>query len=300
MQPNFNYRHLHYFWVVAEEGGIARAAARLGVAVQTVSAQVRELERALGHALLRPAGRGLALTDAGLAARRQAEQIFQLGAALPALVRDAATSPSIRLSVGVSDNLPELVVWRLLQPALGEPHLRLHCQVDELDDLLADLALHRFDLVLADRFMPANRNLKLHGHPIGESGLSWYAPRSLAATARRGFPRSLARVPVLLPTSHAAARAQLDRWFDRIGIQPRIVGEFEDSALIRTFGSGGMGAFPAVDLVHDDLVMRYDVRRIGRCEDVRERFYLIGTEKKIVHPIVQRLLATPAPIDAAA
>jgi LysR family transcriptional activator of nhaA len=287
---NFSYRHLYYFWVVVKEGGVSRAADRLGVAVQTVSAQVRELERSLGHTLLAPAGRGLAPTEAGLAAMRQAEQIFQLGEQLPAVVRDAASAPAVRLTVGVVDSLPKLVVRRLLQPVMGEAHLRLRCHVDEFAGLLGELALHQLDVVLCDRAAPPNPNLKVYNHVLGASGVSWYAPPSLQAAARRGFPQSLARVPVLLPTAHAATRASLDRWFERTSIRPRLVGEFEDSALLKTFGASGMGVFPAADLVHDDLVERYGVRRIGRCEGVEEHYYAVGTEKRVVHPLVQRLL----------
>jgi LysR family transcriptional activator of nhaA len=290
MSLDFSYRHLYYFWVVAKEGGISRAAARLGMAVQTVSTQVRELERALGYALLRPAGRGLALTDAGVAAMRQADQIFQLGEQLPAAVRDAVSSPAVRLAVGISDALPKLVVRSLMQPVLNEPNLRLLCHVDEFGDLLGDLALHRLDVVLADRPALSNPNLKVYSHKLGSSALAWYAPASLHAAARRDFPQSLGTVPVLLPTTHAAVRARLDQWFERLGLKPRVVGEFEDSALLKTFGAGGMGVFAAAEKVHDELTARYHVKRIGPCDGVEEHFFAVGTEKKVLHPLVQRLL----------
>ena len=290
MSLQFNYRHLYYFWVVAKEGGIARGAARLGMAVQTVSAQVRELERSLGHALLKPAGRGLVLTEAGTAAVAQADQIFRLGEQLPSAVRDAVSSPSVRLSVGILDALPKLVVRRLLEPVMAEPRLRLVCHVDEFDDLLADLALHRLDVVLADRPGPSNPNLKVYSHAIGTSPVAWYAPPAWAAAAKRDFPRSLAKVPVLLPTTHAMLRARLEPWFEREGVRPQIAGEFEDSSLLKTFGASGMGVFPAVKVVHDDLLERYGVKRIGRSEGVEEHFYAIGTEKKVLHPLVQRLM----------
>ena len=286
----FSYRHLYYFWVVAKEGGIARAAERLGMAIQTVSAQVRELERSLGHALLKPAGRGLVLTEAGIAAMQQADQIFQLGEKLPALVRDAASLPAMRLNAGISDGLPKLVVRRLLQPIILEPNLRLHCSEGRFDDLLAALALHRLDVVLADRAAPPNPNLKVYSHALGASKLDWYASESLYAQAQHGFPKSLENVPVLLPTGHSQIRIQLDRWFERQGIQPRIAGEFEDSALLKTFGASGMGVFPAAEWVGDDLVMRDGVKRLGPCEGVEERFFAIGVEKKVQHPLVQRLL----------
>lgn len=291
MSLNFSYRHLYYFWVVAKEGGMARAAARLGMAVQTVSAQVRELERSLGHALLKPAGRGLALTDAGRAAMRQADLIFQLGEELPATVRDAATTPGVRLAAGISAGLPKLVVRALMQPVLGEPRLRLRCHEAPFEELLADLALHRLDVVLADRAAPANANIKLYSHPLGASGFAWYAPPSLQAAARRGFPQSLERVPVLLPTGQSVVRQRLDQWFEREGLRPMVVGEFDDSALLKTFGAGGLGVFPAAAMVHDELIDRYGVRRIGECDGVEEHFWAIGSEKKVAHPLVQRLLS---------
>lgn len=289
MSGNFSYRHLYYFWVVAKQGSITRAAARLDMAVQTVSTQVRELERSLGHSLLKPAGRGLVLTEAGVAAMRQADQIFHLGEQLPELLRDAVSSAGIRLAIGISDGLPKLVVRRLMEPILHEPDLRLLCHEDEFDDLLGDLALHRIDAVLADRTAPPNPNLKLYSHALGVSPLAWYAPASLFAAARKEFPQSLAKVPVLLPTTHVAVRTRLDQWFDRMGIRPRVVGEFEDSALLKTFGASGMGVFPAAELVHDGLLEQYKVKRVGACEGVEENFYLIVAEKKVQHPLVRKL-----------
>ena len=294
MRPGFNYKHLHYFWVVAKEGGMARAAERLDVAVQTVSAQVRELEQALGHALLKPAGRGLALTEAGEAALRQADQIFQLGEQLPDVVRDAATQPALRLAVGISDGLPKIVVHRLITPVLAEPGLRLLCHEGGFDELLAELALHKLDLVLSDRPAPVNANLKLYSHALGGSDLGWYAPAALATAARKGFPQSLAQVPVLLPTAHATVRVQIDTWFARHGVRPNVVGEFEDSALLKTFGAGGMGVFPAALLVHDDLVEHYRVKPVGGCDGVREQFYAIGTERRVQHPLIRKLVEAAA------
>lgn len=293
MSTLFSYRHLYYFWVVAKEGGMVRAAERLGMAVQTVSTQVRELERSLGFALLKPAGRGLALTDAGLAAMRQAEQIFQLGEQLPAALRDAMGSPAVRLTLGVSDALPKLAVRLLMQPVMQTPGLRLLCQEDKFDDLLGDLALHRLDVVLADRPAPSNPNLKVYSHSLGSSALAWYAPPAWLALAQQDFPRSLATVPVLLPTGHAAVRTALDQWFERLAIRPNIVGEFQDSALLKTFGGSGMGVFPAAELVHEELTSRYGVERIGACDGVTEQYFAIAAHKKVLHPLVQKLLPGP-------
>jgi LysR family transcriptional regulator, transcriptional activator of nhaA len=291
---NFSYRHLYYFWVVAHEGGMARGAERLGMAVQTVSAQVRELERALGHGLFKPAGRGLQLTEAGTAALRQADQIFQLGQALPALVRDAVAAPAVRLAVGIADGLPKLVVRHYMEPVIHEPNLRLLCREGELQELLAQLALHRLDVVLADLAPPAQRAQKLYSHRLGTTALAWYGTPALAERARQAFPASMADVPVLLPTTHLAVRSLLDQWFARHGLRPRVVGEFEDSASLKTFGASGLGVFPAAALVHDDVVLRYGVEHIGSCDGVVQEFHAIGTEKKVHHPLVQRLLARAA------
>jgi len=290
MSTPFNYKHLYYFWVVAKEGGISKAADKLDMAVQTVSAQVRELERSLGYALLNPAGRGLVLTDAGQAAMQQADQIFQLGESLPARVRDAASTPTMRLAVGICDALPKLVVHRLLQPVISEPTLRLLCHERELTDLLGDLALHRLDVVLSDRPAPANPNIKLYSHPMGSSTIAWYGTAAMVQAAQSNFPQSLEQVPLLLPTAHTAVRVRLDQWFEQRGIRPRVVGEFEDGALLKTFGASGMGVFPAAEWVHDNLLAHYAVQRLGPCEGVTEHFFAIGTEKKVQHPLVQRLL----------
>jgi LysR family transcriptional activator of nhaA len=291
MSLAFNYRHLYYFWVVAKEGGMSHAAARLGMAVQTVSAQVRELERDLGCQLLKPAGRGLVLTEAGVVALQEAEHIFQLGEALPELARGAAQAKSVRLTVGIADGLPKLVVQRLLQPVLGTPDLRLVCHEGEMADLLADLAMHRLDVVLSDHPAPFNPHLKVHNHPLGTSGMGWYASRHWWAAARKDFPASLGKVPVLLPTPHSIVRGPLDQWFIQHGLRPRVVGEFEDSALLETFGGSGLGVFPAALSVQDDLLQRHQVKLLGACEGVDEHYYAISTERKVKHLVVQSLLS---------
>lgn len=295
MNQELNYKHLYYFWVTAKEGGMSHAAARLGMAVQTISAQVKLLEQSLGHALFKPAGRGLALTEAGQAALQVAEQIFHLGEHLHSAVRDATSQTSVRLVVGISDGLAKLAVLELLAPALAEPRLRLVCHEDEFDDLLADLALHRLDVVLSDRPAPANPNLKLYSHAMGSSPLGWYAPKEWLAQARKEFPRSLSEVPVLLPSAHASVRMRIDQWFEQQGVIPNVVGEFEDSALLATFGSSGMGVFPASERMREKLSEGYGLKWIGPCEGVQEHFYAIGTARKVQHPLVQKLLASVVP-----
>ncbi len=261
------------------------------MAVQTVSAQVRELERALGVQLLRPQGRGVVLTEPGERAVRQAEMIFELGEALPELLRpQSGSQPAVRLALGVSDTLPKLVVRHLVQPVLNTPGLRLLCHEQHFEDLLGNLAVHKLDLVLADRPAPPRAGLNVFNHAMGSSGLAWYGTAELAVRARKKFPLGLADVPVLLPASNAEVRPHVDNWFARLGISPRTVGEFEDSALLKIFAAGGMGVFPAPELVEQQLVAQYGVRRIGPLEGVVERFYCISTERRVVHPLVRRMV----------
>lgn len=289
-----NYRHLYYFWVVAKEGGMARAATRLDMAVQTISEQVRALEQSLGYALFKPAGRGVTLTEAGVAALAQAEQIFQLGEQLPGVVREAATGQGMRLSVGISDALPKLVVRHLLQPAIGDGGVRLLCHEDEFERLLGDLALHRLDVVLSDRGAPPNPNLRLYSHSLGEAPLAWFAPAAMVKKARHPFPASLADMPLLLPTGHSAVRQRIDQWLERHGLRPTIAGEFEDSALLAAFGRSGMGAFPVSRWSHDELLADPGLRLLGDSPELMEHFFLISAERRIQHPLVQRLLPANA------
>jgi LysR family transcriptional activator of nhaA len=294
MPAPLNYHHLYYFWVVAKEGGMARAAARLDMAVQTVSAQVRALEQSLGHSLFKPAGRGIQLTEAGNAAVALADQVFQLGEQIPAAVRDAATGGGLRLAVGISDGLPKLVVRHLLQPVLHDPRVRLLCHEDEFDRLLGDLALHKLDAVLSDQPAPPNPNLRLYGHKLGEAPLAWFAPVDLVKKGKPAFPECLNDLPVLLPTHHAAVRVRLDQWLERHGLRPRIAGEFEDSALLAAFGRSGMGAFPVSRWSHEELLQDKRVRLLGEMPDVLEHFHLISAERKIQHPRVQQLVSSRA------
>ena len=290
MSQSFNYRHLFYFWVVAKEGGIARAAERLDMAVQTISAQVRELEKSLGVSLLRTEGRNLVLTDAGVAALHEADHIFALGELLPVRVREAATGQTLRLNLGISDGIAKLAVHRLLTPVLDEPHLRLLCHEGEFQPLLGELALHKLDAVLADRAAPPNPALRTTSQLLGSSAIAWYAPPLWAVAAANNFPHSLAVVPVLLPTDHAAMRARIDHWLERERIRPHIAGEFEDSALLSTFAATGMGVMPAPVSLGEHLAQTHGLVQVGTAPDVQEQFHLIYSARKVMHPLLTRLL----------
>jgi LysR family transcriptional activator of nhaA len=290
MSQPFNYRHLHYFWVVAKEGSMTKAANRLNIAVQTSSTPVHELEKDLGHLLFKPAGRGLALTDAGFAAMKLADQIFQIGEKLPSMVRGSAATPRNRLALGVADGLPKLVSKELLDGVIHEQQIQLICHEGEFDDLLADLALHRLDLVFADRPAPVNKNMSLYSQELGHSPVSWLASNELLEEAKQNFPYSLASIPVIMPTYHSTVRFKLDLWFEQLGITPNIVGEFEDNALMVTFGSSGFGVFPAASILIAELKHHYQVHPVGACEEIHEYFYAIRSEKRIQHPLVQSIL----------
>lgn len=287
-----NFRHLYYFWVVVKEGGFARAAERLDMAVQTISAQVRELEKALGHPLLRATGRAVTLTDAGHAAFVRAEAIFEIGRQIPDEVRSAASQPTMRLAVGLSDGISKLAAHAILAPVLDTPALRLLCHDGEHEALLAELALHHLDLVLAGQGAPHNANLRVTSERLVASPVDWYGPAALvSAAARHRFPQCLAELPLLLPTSHSALRARLDRWLETERIVPRIVGEFEDIALMAVFAARGLGVFPLSELGANDASLLRGLRRLGRAGDVTEEIHAIRSRRGEHHPLTSQLLA---------
>ena len=290
-----NYRHLHYFWVVAKEGGFSRAADRLDMAVQTISAQVKELEKSLGHQLLKPQGRGFALTEAGEAAFARAEEIFQLGQGIPDEVRAAANGKVTRLAVGLSDGISKLAAHALLEPVLGTPNLRLFCHEGEFEQLLGELALHHLDLVLAGQAPPRNPNLRLTSERLADAPVDWYGPaRMVGRTERDGFPGCLNDLPVLLPTGHSVLRSTLEHWFDAQGIRPRVVGEFEDSALLAVFAARGLGVFPVSRLGAGDIGLMRGLRLLGQSSSLREEIHAIRSRRGQHHLLVQLVLASAA------
>ena len=287
-----NYRHLYYFWMVSKEGGFARAAERLDMAIQTVSVQVRELEKSLGHQLIKPAGRGIALTEPGRVAFARAEAIFQIGETLQDAVRDAASHRVIRLAVGLSDGISKLAAHALLGPVLTTPDLRLTCHEGEFEQLQTELALHRLDLVLAGQAAASNPNLRLSCDCVLSSPVVWYGPARLVSHDMvDAFPQSIERLPVLLPTGHSALRSGLDHWFDDLGLRPQVVGEFEDSALMSLFAARGLGVFPVSRRGADDLARSSGLALLGECENVFEQIYAIRNRRGEQHPLVQRILA---------
>ncbi|MDR2187221.1 MAG: LysR family transcriptional regulator [Azonexus sp.] len=288
-----NFKHLHYFWVVAHEGSITRAAARLGVAVQTISGQLSLLERQLGKALFNSQGRGLALSEAGRAALGYADRIFELGDALVDAVHNSGSNASLRLRAGISDGIPKLLAYGLLKKVttMGGD-VRLICDEGEFEDLLADLALHRLDVVLTDRPAPLGGNLKVFSSHLGEFATGLFASADLAARYRADFPRRLDDAPLLLPTRHHALRHHIERWLEQVGARPNIVGEFEDSALMTTFGRGGLGIFPAPLALAEQIASQLEAVPLGAMTGVSEHIYALSNERRIRHPAVERLCAS--------
>jgi LysR family transcriptional activator of nhaA len=282
-----NYQHLLYFWVVAREGGLVPAGKVLRLSHPTLSAQIRALEDRLGEKLFSRAGRKLALTDVGKVAYRYAEQIFGLGRELVETIQGKGTGQLMRLDVGIVDVVPKLVVRRLLQPALILPEpLRLVCHEGAFDRLLADLAQHTLDIVIADSPVPSGSVIRAYNHLLGSCGVWLFASPTLAAAHRARFPSTLDGAPFLLPAESLTLRRSLNQWFDKHHIRPHIVAEFQDSALMKVFGADGVGIFPAPAAVARDVMEQYGVERLGEAEGVIERFYAISVERRLKNPAV--------------
>ena len=282
-----NYHHLLYFWMMAREGSLARASAELRLAQSTISVQIRGLEESLGEKLFVRSGRRLVLTEMGRVVFRYAEEIFSLGRELRDAVKGRPVGRPLNLVVGVADVVPKLVARRLIAPALELPEsVRLVCREDKPERLFAELALHNLDIVLADAPIGPSIHVRAFSHLLGECGVVFFGTAKLASAHRRNFPKSLDGAPVILPTENTTLRRSLDQWFAARGIRPRVVGEFEDSALLKVFGQRGMGLFPAPSIIANEVQRQYQVRPVGTLDGVRERFYAISAERKLKHPAV--------------
>jgi LysR family transcriptional activator of nhaA len=286
-----NFRHLYFFWMVAKEGGVTRAAERLGLAVQTISMQLASLEQSVGKQLLEPQGRRLVPTEAGRLALSYCDQIFLLGEQLQDAL-DEAEAGKMRLTVGISDSLPKLIAFRLLQATQEmSKQVRLVCMEAEFEDLLADLALGKLDVVLTDRTVHAGGSLKVFSHLLGESDMKLFGVPRLADKYRPGFPASLNHAPLLVPTRNNALRGRIDAWLVQHEVRPEIVGEFEDNAMLNTFGRNGMGLFFATSALAHDIEEQFGAVLVGDAPELREHFYAISNARKIKHPAVEAILS---------
>lgn len=280
-----NYHHLLYFWTIVREGSVSRAAERLRLSQPTVSAQIRKLERALEVTLFERHGRGLRRTDAGRVVYQYADDIFPVGREMIETLRGRTTEPRARLTIGIANAVPKLIVHRLLKPVLhggNAPHLL--CVEDNTDSLLTRVAAFEVDVVIADRPAPPHARVKVFNHALGDSSMSFFAAPAIAARLRRGFPRSLDGQPMLLPAPQTAVRQALDAWFDAQRLRPRIVAEFEDSALLKAFGRESGAVFAAPSAIAADVRRLYQVASLGLAPAVRESYYAISAQRRVTHP----------------
>lgn len=286
-----DYGQLHTFWTVAKEGSVTHAANKLFLAQPTVSGQVRALERTIGHPLFKRAGRGLVLTDCGRHVYQYAEEIFSLGHEMLDGLRGVATDRAPRVIVGIADVVPKMLSYRLMNPLLtGDERIQVVCREGRSEELLADLALHRIDLVVSDSPVPPGSGIRAYSRLVGDSGVTLHGVESLARRYRRRFPQSLDGAPFILPTDNTVLRRSLNDWFASSELRPRIVAEFEDSALVKFVGGGGAGLFASPTSVEKDVCSTFGVKVVGRIPEIRERFYAISAERRLRNPAVVRLL----------
>ncbi len=284
---NLNLKHLRYFWSVASNGSIARASEELHLTPQTISGQLRELEQQVGAKLFDKVGRNLALTDVGRLVFSYADEMFRISAELQDVLAGRAPGSRQMLTVGIAMVVPKLLAYRVLEPVLKlDGPVLLTCNEAPLVDLLADLSVHKLDLVLADSPVSPTLNIRAFNHPLGESGISFFARKSEAAQYVEDFPNSLDGSPMLMPTRSSALRRSLELWFERLKVVPYTVAEFEDRALMKAFGEAAAGIFTSPTAVENDVLDKYTVSVIGRTEEVKERFYAISPERRIKHPAV--------------
>ena len=280
-----NYHHLRYFWVVAKEGSLKRATEKLHVSQPSISEQIKELEGALGEPLFRRSGRSNILTDAGQVVLRYAEEIFGLGAEMIRAVKQQPGLQPLGFEVGVVDALPKLVVNEILKPVLAIPQtVHIRCREGKMEDLLAQLAAHKLDIVLADEPASSSLNFRAFTHLLGESAVCFCAAPRLAARLRKGFPATLNDAPALLPSEHTVMRRSLEKWFHEKQIRPRVIGEFDDAALMNVMAADGNGFVPISKVVAAEAAVRYGLQEIAPIEACQEQFYAITAERRIVHP----------------
>lgn len=290
---HLNYNHLLYFWTVAREGSIARASEVLHITPQTISGQLKQLEDTIGDSLFQRQGRGLILTDTGQIVNLYAEEIFSLGAELTQRLHSQEPGKPLELNVGIVFSIPKLIAYRILEPVLEmEDSIRIVCWEGNLEKMLSDLAVHKLDLVLSDRPMPTGLNVKAYNHVLGESTISFFSRKRNASRYRKKFPHSLHNAPVLLPVKTNVLRRSLDDWFDEIEVIPRVVAEFDDSALLKAFGQAEVGVFPSSTAITEEVEHMYHASSIGVVEELKETYYAISPERKLKHPGVMCITET--------
>lgn len=287
MSDNLNYKHLHYFWVVAGEGSIAKAAEKLFITPQTISGQLSMLEERIGQPLFDRVGRRLKLTETGRIVLRYADEIFELGKELSDVLRGAPLMGASEFIISAASALPKTIVYKIIEPALNiESEVNIVCREGPVEAILADLAIHEVDMVLSDTPLSSLYNVKAYNHYLGQSGLSFFASPSLRESLHGDFPACLHRAPMLLPTKQYAIRQSFDKWADERGLFPHLRGQYDDSALMKSFGEAGFGVFFMPSTIEQEVCRAYNVEVIGRLPNIKQKFYAISAERKVTHPAV--------------
>ena len=282
-----NYHHLLNFWLVAREGSVQRASEVLHVTPASVSVQIKQLERALGVKLLRKQGRGLVLTQIGEQVAEYASEIFATGRELMEMIKGRPVGRPLELRVGIRDAMPKLVAFQLLQPAFEmKETVKVVCHEGDMSQLVADLAIHKLDVILTDTALDPLYKVQAFSHRLGESEVVIVGTKELAKKYRNNFPASLENAPLLLPTESNVLRRAMDQWFRDLGLTPMVRGEFADSAMLKIAGRHGMGLFPIPARILDDVTAIYGLQLVGIASGVSEQFYAVSVERKLKHPAV--------------
>lgn len=287
MPDTLNYKHLRYFWTVAHEGSIIKASNKLHITPQTISGQLSLLEKRIGNPLFSRIGKSLQLTETGRLVLNYADEIFDLGRELSDVLRGAPTVGPSEFIVSAASTLPKTIVHKIIEPALHiKQPINLICKEGPVDAILADLAVHKVDMVLSDTPVTSTFSIKAYNHKLGESGLSFFASAALAKKYKKAFPTSLNDAPMLMPTKQYAIRQAVDHWLNQKNIYPQIKGQFDDSALMKSFGQAGMGIFYLPSIIENEVCNMFKVKIIGRTTQVKQIFYAISAERKIKHPAI--------------
>ena len=289
---NLNFKHLRYFWMVAKTGSIARASEQLYLSPQSISGQLGELENSLGVQILKKAGRGLELTDMGRRIFSYADEIFSLGDELLNVTQNQLVKKSAPFRIGITDSVAKSVAYRVIEPVLHiAESVRLICREGKLDSLLAEMSVNQLDLVIADRPMPTNLNVRANNHLLGESKIAIFAAKDLIAKHQhKKFPQLLNDAPFLLQGEDFTFQKKLISWFEMHKVYPQIIGEFDDGAMLKSFGQAGAGFFAAPLAIADYICNQYQVEKVGQIDSVTEQLYVISTERKLSHPAVVAII----------
>lgn len=291
-----NLKHLHYFHEVAREGSLTGAARRLHLAPQTLSSQVRELERSLGRTLLERAGRRLVLTPDGEVARDYAESIFALGTELRRVMSGRAEPRRLALRLGVTDSVPKLLIARVLAPLLKRhrDRIELECVEGTVTGLLGRLAAHQLDAVLADQPAPPSLARSMRGRLLLKSGLSMVAAPQVRTALSGDFPACLDGAPMVARSAESPLSIAIDAWLAERGLTPRVVARCDDSALTKVLAQRGFGIACVPTVIESDVATQFGLQRVGRVPELSEPLYLVRPSGRNAHPLLEEIEAGAA------